>query len=270
MKEERLVIVGDQKNLLVSVYDLSKGNLAVKNAKKTFPAGHTADGRVRVWQNRWVLLVTQGLHEASIYDYETGELLWTTKAAPENPHAIELLPSGVIAVAGSNASAVRFFHIHGSGFTDVELPDAHGVLYDPTRDVVWAIGQTNLKAYKVSFVENEISVEEVKAYTLPQSGAHDLQPVYGEKGKVWVTTSTKVWQVDGSTGESTLAFEPQKNVKGIGNFEDGAYAYCYPDKGYYPWTTRSVFLVTPNGKTKEIQSDEVAIYKLRVLNPDYQ
>jgi hypothetical protein len=215
--------------------------------------------------------------------YPQGKVLWSTQAAASNPHSIELLPNGVIAIASSDGGEMRFFIAseRNSKTADaaVSLYDAHGVLWDEENEVLWAVGGSVLAAYKVTLNEdNTVTVIEDTALRadIPDFFAHDLAPVYGNKDALWITTKGSVFMFNKTTKEFVTDYEGSEildrdNVKGVGNFDDGSIVYIYPDGEYQSWTSKTVYFLK-NGVEESISlvSEDGHFYKVRVWDTRYQ
>ncbi|MFB9907459.1 DUF6528 family protein [Allokutzneria oryzae] len=159
--------------------------------------------------------------------YPSGKRKWSV-AVPgaDNPHAAEVLPNGNVAAAASHGGWIRLYAAsQGAGATkhaQYDLPGGHGVLWDPQANLLWALGDHHLVALKVGGTAASPTLSEAKKIALPTKGGHDLQPVYGDKDRLWVTTGSKVYQFVKSTNAFTENY-PQSaavnrsGVKAVGN-----------------------------------------------------
>ena len=104
-----LVALTNQGESMLEVYDISNGKL---------------DDSTRVWSYKLkyyniagaklrhsdtygdVALVVCGSSYGCMISYPEGKLLWQTEAAANNPHSIELMPNGVIAIASSTGAEI--------------------------------------------------------------------------------------------------------------------------------------------------------------------
>jgi hypothetical protein len=158
------------------------------------------------------------------------------------------------------------------------LVQAHGVLWDEERDLVWAIGWDILTAYRVQINEDgslTVTEDENLRTTLPSTGAHDLAPVYGSENELWISTHDKVYRFNTETMSISTDYEGYEqisvaNIKGIGNFDDGTTVYIYPDGAYAQWTSKSIYLVKPGSQAADkITSETSHFYKIRVWDSRY-
>lgn len=278
------IAVTEQKNTEIVVYDLAKGGLTEDNVIRRFPTQGfgAADTRLRELNGKRVVLAAGGFH-AFLYDYETGETLWSYVGnLIWNAHAMELLPNGVIAVAGSTGNNLTFFDSADPANTSplrLEFEDAHGAVWDPTHEVLWVCGKNVMKSYRVTLTGGTIHATEQQSLTIPESGAHDLQPVYGTPGSYWVTTSSGVYVFDSNTGRfSAIPASARlglKAVKGIGSFPDGCIVQTIADGSYESWNTATVHFYRYNETLKiYIMTDfvsptDAAFYKVRAWFASY-
>lgn len=280
-----LVGLTDQKNSMVRVCDLTGGTVGLADTiwSCQFEYYNIADTRLREYEGREVVMAAYGGSSAKMISFDDKkEILWHTDSTASNPHACELLPNGVIAVAASTGGEIRFFDAKGDGrtYASVALEDAHGLLWDPSNGVLWAIGTNVLTAYEVNISGGVISVSERTDLknTIPTDSAHDLQPVYGYPDRMWITTSSAVYVY--SKSERTFLTEfpgsgkvSGKNVKGIGNFDDGSIVLIRPDGGFKSWTGASLSFFPLRGddySSLTVRSGDSGFYKVRVWNKNYQ
>ena len=65
----------------------------------------------------------------------------------------------------------------------------------------------------------------------------------------------------------------RKNVKGIGNFEDGSVVLITPDGGFKTWTGRDLDFYAADGGSYlyiSVKSTDGGFYKVRAWNKNYQ
>ncbi|MCQ2427555.1 MAG: DUF6528 family protein [Clostridia bacterium] len=279
----RLVITTNQKTSSVEIYDITAAG-SVKDAlwSKTYTAYNIADARVREYGGQTVILAAYGASYASIVDYETKKNLWSTSVAPSNPHACELIPCDggyAVAVTGTDGNAVRFYDASrpGTEYTEVALPDAHGALYDPDSGAVYCIGLNVLTAYEVKLTGGKPSVKERTELSavIPSTNAHELQPMYGDHDKMWVTTGSAVYLYSKSSKSFSSSFGSisasvsRNNVKGIGNYEDGGVILITPDGEFKSWTSATLSFFTDGKYETKIKIAGGGFYKARAFNPAY-
>ena len=283
-----LVALTNQGESMLQVYDISGGVLDETSLVWSYkmPYYNIAGTKLRHSEKHGdVALVVCGSSHGYMISYPEGELLWSTSTAANNPHSIELLPNGVIAIASSTGSEVRFFttteKFSKKPDAIMSLEDAHGVLWDDENQILWAIGRTLLTAYRVTLnADGSVTVtEEVsRRATIPSDYAHDLAPVYGNTDALWITTGVHVYQFNKRTKTFSTEYDGFKylnrsNVKGVGNFDDGMTVFVYPDGEFRSWTTKSVVLLrNQDGKMvkEDLTSATGHFYKVRVWDTRYQ
>ncbi len=282
-----LTALTNQSKNLIEVHDMSEGITVESRIWAVKINGGVAGVKYRIHKDHGeVVLGTCGGGFGGMYSYPEGELLWSTTATANNPHSIELLPNGIIAIASSAGNEVRLFNPTDENSetydASISLSDAHGVLWDEKYQVLWAIGLNKLEAYKITLADDgTVSYERDKELSakIPMTGAHDLAPYYGNEDALLITTSTMCLKFEKNNGRFTSAFGNfrdvhHEHVKGIGIYEDGSMVYMYPDEGgYAEWTSVSVIFLKKAGDTFEpiTQVSEMGhYYKCRVWSNKYQ
>ncbi len=277
-------IVADQKASKVRFYTIDPADMtkAAETKSFEFERYNIAGLKLRIYGGKKVLIAAYGSRFGKMIDIETGEVLFQIDDAGNNPHSPELTPNGIFCIASSNGNIVKFYNVTDpSKQASVNLTDAHGVLYDPDTDRVFAVGRTFLRAYRAEPGADGIPViteDKSRAFTLPSDHAHDLQPVEGNTDLFWITTTTAVYQYSVSEMKILDDFPGKKqvnvsNVKGIGNFPDGSIIFVTPDGKFESWTSEKVtYYHAFNGKFYkfDIGSSENGIYKVRPEKYEYQ
>ena len=281
-----LVALTNQGQSTLEVHDISEGRLDSSSLVWSYKADYynIAGAKLRNCSEYGdVALFVCGSSHGYMVSYPEGELLWSTSNAAANPHSIELMPNGIIAIASSTGNEIRFFSPTQSfsfQLASVKLTDAHGVLWDDINQLLWAIGGDLLTAYRVTLNGYKLTVSEdsSRRVVIPTDNAHDLAPVYGNPDLLWITTGSKVYQFNKRTESFSVSYAGnewlnRKNVKGVGNFSDGSICYIYPDGAFESWTSRSIMLIRcKNGEMvkEKLTSDSGHFYKIRVWDTAYQ
>ncbi len=163
----------------------------------------------------------------------------------ESPHSAELLPDGNIVAASSQDNHLRLFYEipDSSKYVDMNLPSAHGVVWDFKRNLLWALGLDTLYAVKY-FVSGAPALSIVAQYALPTHEGHDLFP--RKNGKtLFVTTKTSVYDFDPQTG-AFHPFEPLsklEDVKSIAELSDDRDVAVV--QGIFQWWSDAIMLFKP-------------------------
>ncbi|HEY6740386.1 MAG TPA: DUF6528 family protein, partial [Actinopolymorphaceae bacterium] len=137
---------------------------------------------------------------AAVVPYPQGApVYWAGDAGrSNNPHSIELLPNGNVAVAASNGGFVRIYTAsqgpRSTTFVTYALKGAHGVHWDERNALLWAIGDDHLVGLVVGGTAAAPTVTEVRRSALPTPYGHDLQPVATDPDRLWLTTNAGVYQ----------------------------------------------------------------------------
>ena len=286
---EMLVGMANQTTKCVEVYDISSGKMdATSLVWSSNPTPGISGFKLRNHPTYGdVVLITVGTH-VEMVSYETKEILWQINNAPENSHSVELMPNGVIAVGGTVGHDIHFYNLNSADPTEIKLEipykDAHGVLWDPKNELLWAAGMNMLYAYKVTANDDgsvTVTKDEEMSYTTPDSGLHDLQPYFGNDDWLIVSTASHVYIYDkvnktvkdayeGVTGATT------NHVKGVGRFLNGDQIYMFYDGGDDNgqgggWnTTYLTYIANGSNIVGTIPSNMGRFYKCRVWYSNYQ
>ena len=260
----------------IDIYDITAGNMNTPYKSYSVTAGAISGFKFRNSATFGEVLLIAGAYDGEIISMETGETLWITHKAAQNAHSIELLPNGVLATASSAGNAVHLFNTALSEDqepTIFALTDAHGVLWDPEYNVLWALGRTHLWALDVTINEDgtvAVVKNETLSYEMDMDHGHDLQPFYGNKDYLLVTGST-VMLYNKKTKTLTELYYEGHSVKGIGVLPDGDIVYIYPDDLYETWNSTWINRIDrATGEITQIHSNQGRFYKIRVFNYDYQ
>ncbi len=262
-------------------------DVRIDSAKYRYSAYYKKDVIVFCGSSGWV----------GIVDYETKKLLFEHNPG-HGPHSVELLPNGdlILACSGNDGAAegrILYYPLSsGSLYPSAEkvmLNSAHGVCYDPTNEVVWALGGTEIIALKVLGTGENAKLTKIGGLgtSLGVSGGHVLSPAFGNPGKYWVSSSQQTWIFDAN--EATLSSTDlkcdkysNKGVKGMAYFADGTMVQTAHDQGgtgtYRSSELRILYLTESSGKVAQAVVKEVMIphrsgsqsYKVHVFTKDYQ
>jgi hypothetical protein len=146
------------------------------------------------------LLTTDSYGLAAVVPYPQGTgAYWAADVGrAANPHSIELLPNGNVAVVASTGGWLRVYTAsqdpRSTTYVQFDLPDAHGVYWDDARQLLWALGGHDLVALRVTGRPATPRLTEVRRTALPTPYGHDLQPVAADDDRLWVTTGSQVYQ----------------------------------------------------------------------------
>ncbi len=235
---------------------------------------------------KYVVAICSSRGFMGVVDFATGKKLWQVTVTDEsNPHSIEYLPNGNVAVAGSIGDWVRIYTASqgstSSKYVQVTLEGAHGILWDPDRQILWCLGTEEIVAYSIGGTAASPTLKELTQYHANFTDAirsgHDLSPVYGNKDRLWISSKT-VMQYDIPTASFVTAYDEAEviahnSVKGISNFPDSdTIVYVYPNNTYLTHDSDRIFVASlKEGKfygTTHTHSTG-AYYKVRTWSSAY-
>ncbi len=299
-----LVIANDQIKNRAVVYDLDRyeeGDRLEDLEVWSVDTGHAAGVKYREDTVYGDVVIVAGSNVTAIYGYPSKEIIWSTTNPGRNPHSIEILPSGNIVVANSTGDCLRFFYASAvldgntadaQTFVDCQLEGAHGVLWDPEYDVLWALGGYELAAYVVvgSGTSQKLTKVGGMGCSIENLGyGHDLQPDFTDTRYLYFTAGN-VYRFDKENntagGFPHSAKFQLKEIKGFSNNpndcffstgELGGAGKFFKHSSKESWLTDTILFYTKEevrGKVKvtktEFVSDSSAFYKVRSFYGKYQ
>ena len=190
------------------------------------------------------LLVTSSHDAVAIVSRESGDTLFSANG--KNAHSAVLLPDHLIAVASSDATdgtgdRIVFFDRRLSDVRLAELPlhAAHGLIWDGSRQVLWADGFDQLVNVRVSRTKDgAVQVGFVKVYTLPESTGHDFR-MSSDCSTLYVSTTHHAYEFP-IAQEKFKPYGPLANLLDVKSFsvepQSGQIVYTLADDGGY-WTS---------------------------------
>ncbi|MFF1378571.1 DUF6528 family protein [Streptomyces sp. NPDC058308] len=242
---------------------------------------YPCEAKVRLHRRRTYVLTTASFGFVAVVEHPTGRRYWGTAIGPGddlfNPHSAELLPDGNVAVACSTGARVRLYAAsrgpRSARYTEAELKGAHALHWDAAREVLWALGDDELVTYAVGGKAARPTLTRLSAVGLPVGapgrtpGGHDLFPVAGRPGRLWVTTGAAVFQYETRSGEFVRDFAgyetiSRKSVKAVGDDpRTGQVVTTVPESGLgETWWTTTVSVHRPESSYKYVNG---GIYKAR-------
>ncbi|MFF8658096.1 DUF6528 family protein [Streptomyces huasconensis] len=242
---------------------------------------YPCEAKVRVHRKRTYVLTTASFGFVAVVAHPSGRRYWGTALGPGddlfNPHSAEILPDGNVAVAGSTGALVRLYAAsqgpRADRYAEARLKGAHGLHWDGARRVLWAIGDDELVAYEVGGTAARPTLTRAFAVGLPVGtpgrtpGGHDLFPVAGRPGRLWVTTNAAVFQYDTGSGVFVQDFAgageiSRKSVKAVGDDpRTGQVLSTVPERGLEEtWWTTTVSVHRPASTYRLVGG---GIYKAR-------
>ena len=215
-------------------------------------------------------LITSSGGGCALIERSTGKSLW--HASVPNAHSIEWLPNNRLIVASSVAKQgnqlVLFDLANGDKpIWQTPLESAHGVVWDDSRKVLWALGMDTLESYELKdWSTDQPSLNKLAAYPLPSEGGHDLQAV-PMTAELVLSTHDHVYLFN----RETLQFRPhpqlfdQANVKCVSiQTADGPTVWLQGNEDAW-WTDKLNFLDPVDQKLLKNEK----LYKARWLTSTF-
>jgi hypothetical protein len=184
---------------------------------------NVSEAKHRVLDGQEWLLTCASAGLAALVSYPSGRVRWATEMLGANPHSIELLPHGNIAVAASAGGFIRLYAASRSSrstrHAHFDLPGARGVHWDDTSGTLWALGDFQLFALKVGGTSAHPTLTPAYSIYLPTPGGHDLGTATADR--LWVTTNGHVLQYS-IPDTAFVPYNGQATIDGAGVKSIGA------------------------------------------------
>ncbi|MEU3573162.1 DUF6528 family protein [Kitasatospora sp. NPDC036755] len=217
------------------------------------------EAKSRVRQGRRYLLTTASGGLAAVVEVATGRIHWAADlGASVNPHSIELLPDGNVAVAASAGGWVRLYAAsqgaRAAAHAEFPLPGAHGVHWDGRTGLLWVLGDTALTALRVGGTAAAPTLTAVRSSPLPDRGGHDLAAVLAAPGHFWVSTLAGLWRFDPAADRFTAVrlADPaaERDLKSVGDEPGTGRLLTVAPEHEAPcdWCTSVITLHRPEGE----------------------
>ncbi len=227
------------------------------------------------------ILISSSSGGCALVERASGRVLWY--ADVPNAHSLELLPGNRVVVASSvspKGNRLLLFDLARSDQAIWETPliSAHGVVWDEKRQLLWALGLTEVRCYEPKDLsrnrqtiaarpENpgapersgigsknlagpEPSFTMKASFPLPDDGGHDLQAVPRGNDLV-VTTGRHVYLFDREERRFRLHPElgDKANVKCVSVHPIGGRT-VFVQGGSKEWWTEKIGLLSPAGEAR--------------------
>lgn len=204
----------------------------------------------------------------ALVDPATTAVLFYARAA--DAHSADLLPLNRVAVALSyqtNGNRLAVFDLAQSDveLCSVSLPGAHGVVWDEQRQVLWALGDSQLREYQLQDWATLPRLRLVSTTQLPEIVGHDLSPV-PNSSEMGITTDQHCWLFNRDT--RTIRKDPilgdVGRVKSIDvHPTTGQIVYVRADTSW--WSERLRFVLPE----RILPIPGAHFYKARWIPPEY-
>ncbi|MEU4116673.1 DUF6528 family protein [Kitasatospora sp. NPDC028055] len=261
--------------------------------------GHVTDFKLRNTSAGQRMVVTASNGLAAIVTYPEGKKVWSAdlSGTKDNLHSAELLPNGNIAVASTNVIGTApesggFLRVYASSqgpsnatYAEYPLNEAHGVLWDPTFDRLWAIGYSPagkavLDSFAITGSAAQPHLTLGKEIALKEGAPHDLSADPTDPNVLLLSTGNNTWSYDKRNSSFTpLVATP--SVKAISAQPSGQLVMTQPDESKTPvggcrtntWCTDTIdFYTRKTDGSYDHTSHKVTgaqFYRARVWHPTY-
>ena len=221
---------------------------------------------------------------ATIASYPGKVRRWA-KVVGGNPHAVEILPNGNLAVASSTGNFVRLYASSQGGsnstYSQFNLNDAHGALWDPSINRLWVVGVIPGGVYVLTALQDtgtaaapNLVEDTSRRYPFPIAYTHDLAANYFDTNLLWVTTNAHGYSFNKTTHQFTVLPGQSDGsfIKGIGNQPAGQIVETRQTGGCATWTTDTMrfYDITTGALQATRKVNGACFYKTRVWWWAYQ
>ncbi len=195
------------------------------------------------------ILITASSDGVALVERATGRTTFWGLCA--NAHSADLLPGERLAVACSvsqsgNRLAIFDARTPEKELFSTELYSGHGAVWDAGRNLLWALGGRELRAYTLrDWKSARPSLELAASYPLPSGGGHELSP---DADFLIVSGSRDVWLFD----RNSRRFTPHPELAGLEGVKSASVhlgsrrlAFTVADKP--EWWTDTIRFRNPEG-----------------------
>jgi hypothetical protein len=182
-----------------------------------------------------------------------------------NAHSIEMLPNNRIVVAGSTGPKGNCLEVYdarqpGKALFRDSLYSGHGVVWDPKRQKLYALGYDQLRQYALAdWASRAPKLKLEQQWKIPGISGHDLQPS-PDGTALLLTEHGSVWRFD----RNSHTFQPftplagKENIKSVGiHPRTGQVIYTLPEESW--WTFHVSFL----NPARRLAFPGMKVYKAR-------
>ncbi|WP_329483295.1 DUF6528 family protein [Kribbella sp. NBC_01484] len=229
----------------------------------------------------WIALVAASGGKAGIVDIdsekntELNDVAWSATPGG-NPHAIERVPGNGSVIVASSDGKLTLYAPSSVGslgslakVQTVDYPGAHGVLWDPTYELLWVVGKNRFSHYAVMGSKRNTRLKYAAHFSLGSGNlGHDLQPDYTNHQKMLITSTKGVYELltDGGSFR-TRKISSESRVKSYVKHSSGEVVSIRGD-GTQPrdWANKTVRLSASPDRTRS----GAQFYKARIWTTAFQ
>lgn len=147
------------------------------------------------------IVITSSSEGVAVVERASGRATFFATVA--NAHSAELLPGGMLAVAASHSESgagdrliIYDLSSPGRELVAYPLPWGHGVVWDDTRKLLYALADSDIRIYKIEYENGMFKrLSRQALIALPEGMGHELQPVPGTSF-LSVSTTHHCWLFD--------------------------------------------------------------------------
>ena len=221
----------------------------------------------KIVKNGTKLLFTCSGGACGLIDIATEKLDWLVFAYG-NPHSAEILPDGNAVTASSIGSYLMLYDLKkdlkGSVNKKYTLKSAHGVVWDPKTQLLYACGKHGVVSYKYDPEKVELTQKRIYNLDRPDIAAygHDLQ-LDPRDGKLLVTVTRGLVKLDQVSGEFEV-ITPQRRLKAVSSLPGYATLTMMATERYW---SDELHLIDSNGKVVDfLRLPHMHFYKARWIS----
>lgn len=223
------------------------------------------------------ILATSSKSYAVLIDRETKEVLWYSTIST-NAHSADLLPGDRVAVACSdNGDCIQIFDLATPNVVrfSTELGSAHGVVWNPYNERLYAIGGKTLNIYSLQNWETnspELKLEKSVNTSSNVTGLHDMTLV-DENTLLLAGNKAALYNISQGTFTALSHFNDSNALKSV-NYNGDTGECWYTDatgsSKSVTWSAENIGFTTDvnksGGETLIPVEKSFLIYKVRVFH----
>jgi len=229
----------------------------------------------------WIALMAASGGKAGIVNIgsekntELNDVAWSATPGG-NPHAIERVPGNGSVIVASSDGKLTLYAPSSVGslgslakVQTVDYPGAHGVLWDPTYELLWVVGKNRFSHYAVMGSKRNTRLKYAAHFSLGSGNlGHDLQPDYTNHQKMLITSTKGVYELltDGGSFR-TRKISSESRVKSYVKHSSGEVVSIHDDNTQpRDWANKTVrFSASPDRTRSGAQ-----FYKARIWTTAFQ
>ena len=226
--------------------------------------------------NKSKILASSSRGYAVLLDFNTKKLLWYSNVSVQ-AHSIEYLPNNRIAVACSTGGdCVQIFDVNGSNqvLYSTALASAHGVVWNPATERLYAVGKTSLNIYTLTDWNTsspKLTLEKTVNTKSYVTSLHDLTLV-DEKTLLLAGKKAAFFDIETEKFTNLPHFSSATALKSVNyNPDTGECWYTDPSGSDrdLEWASNDIRYtsnINTSGYERNIWIGDLNMYKVRVFN----